>query len=372
MDMLKKVLKIALITFLVSMVLSIIFTPMITRNFQNKYYKEAYRPESIEAGSIGDFPKSCRIKDVPWISYKKGYCQSGALQMIAQKYGVREDIGYFNFLMGFTYGAFYRADMGMVFFYEDPIPGLRVAGPYAGLKMKILTTDEKSTFLKALRFYISRGQPVIVQLDAGRLWGETAAIPHSELFMGYDESGFEYFETGKEDRFRTGVKGSGIDNDGLSDAVARISKELMYPWKFLLIVFEKDLKKKDDLREIWLRNGNSLIGKKSGFFSSGSYGIEQFALKLKKTAKIKGTQTLESAAYTRLDNAKFLQRYFRNDGAIADAAGFLKEAGEKYESALELSGKNDNRKIGEAAELLAGAASLERKAGEIFLKKGGK
>jgi len=339
--------------------------------FQQQYFRQAYQPEKIELKEIGDFPGEYRIEGIPWISYEKAYCHSTALQMIAYKHGLKPSIGWLNFLMGFTYGAFYRGDPTGFMPYTDPIPGARVAAPYLGLKMRYLTTNDSDSFLNAVRFYLSRGYPVGIQLDAAMLWDEEGFFPHRELLVGYDKSGFHYFETIKEDRFIEEAEGLKITGRLLVKAVSKINKEFARPWRFALTIFEKG-EKKEDLSEIWIRNGKLLVGSKQGPIASGAPAIKEFASKLKKVGGIKNLWALETMSYTRSDNAAFLKGYFAGDEQVEEAAILLQGAGEHYQEVLEkvTTGIEDEEEIEEVVALLSKAASLEEEAGRIFMSKG--
>lgn len=341
--------------------------------YQQMYYRKSYKPQEIETQTIGSFPSQSRLKDVPWISYEKSYCQSTSLQMIAYKHGLKPSIGYINFLMGFTYGAFFPGKQQAFNPYTDPVLGCRVAAPYLGLEMKYLTTNDSDTFLNALRFYLSKGRPVQVQLNVAKLWDEKEVIPHSELLAGYDESGFYYFETNKKDRFLKKAKGKKVSDHVLVEAVSGINKEFKRPWKFQFTVFEKG-KGKEDLSEIWMRNGKLLIGKKYRYapIAKGAAGIEEFASDIEEEEEIKNMWALEAMSYSRLDNAKFLEKRFVGEKEIKEAAELLRKADKCYDKALEIA-KSDiesDEKAGRVAELLTKGASLEEKAGKIFISKG--
>jgi len=365
----KKVFRILLIALSVFIGFIIYVNPIIKKYYMGKYYRENYKSEDMQTQTIGSYPSSFRINDIPHISNKKAYCQPTALQMISEKYGIREDIGYFNFLMGFSYGSFYRSDFEIFSFFEDPVQGFRSACPYLGLKMKCLTANDSAAFLNSARFYLSKGLPVIVELDAGTLWGETVFLPHSEVLIGYNEKGFEYFETGKEDSYKAAAMGIMLEDDVLVRSVARFTKEFMNPWKFMILVFEKSGKKTADLKEAWRKNGNLLIGKKGWLAASGSCAIELFAQKFKKSIKVRDISMLEPSVYTRADNALFLQKYFKRDKEAAPAAKSLAEASGLYRQVIELIKTGEEEKRGEVAGLLQKTALLERSTGEIFLKK---
>jgi len=345
--------------------------PHIGRYFQQKYFHEAYKPQELETQAIGSSPSEYQIKGIPWISYEKSYCQSTALQMIAYKHGLKPSLGYLNFLTGFTYGAFYPGDPIGFLPYNDPIPGCRLAVPYLGLEMKYLITDDSDSFLNALRFYLSREYPVGIQLNAAMLWDEEGFFPHSELLEGYDESGFYYFETVKEDRFTEEAEGLKVTDQLLIEAVAEVNKELARPRKFALTIFEKG-ERKEDLSEIWTRNGEALVGSKQGPVAGGAVAIKEFASKLKGEGEIKNLWALEALSYTRLDNAVFLEQYFADDKEIKEAAQLLRKADEYYDQALEIAEGDikSKEKANQVAELLIMGASLEEEAGKIFISKG--
>lgn len=363
--------KIAIIVIAVSAVMAGVFTLALPKYFQQKYFREAYKPQEIETQAIGSFPSEYQIKDMPWISYEKAYCQSTTLQMIAYKHGLKPSLGYLNFLMGFTYGAFYPGDQIGFLPYNDPIPGSRLAAPYLGLKMKYLTTNDPDSFLNALRFYLSREYPVGIQLNAAMLWDEEGFFPHSELLVGYDESGFYYFETVKEDRFIEEAEGLKVANQLLIEAVSDLNEKFARPGKFALTIFEKG-EKKEDLSEVWTRNGEALVGSKQGPVAGGAVAIKEFASRLKEEGEIKNLWALEAMSYTRLDNAVFLEQYFADDKEIKDAAQLLRKADEYYDQALEIAEGDikSKEKANQVAELLIMGASLEEAAGKIFISKG--
>lgn len=369
-----KSLKIAILILAAFTVLVGIFTLSgqdIGKFFLQKYLHEAYKPQELEIQAIGSFPSEYHIKEIPWISYEKAYCASTALQMIAYKHGLKPSLGYLNFLMGFTYGSFYPGDQTGFLPYNDPIPGSRLAAPYLGLEMKYIITNDPEPFLNALRFYLSREYPVDIQLNVAILWGEEGIFPHHELLVGYDESGFYYYETFKQDRFIKEAEGLKVTNELLIEAVAEANKELSRPWKFAFIIFEKG-EKKEDLSETWKINGAALVGNKLGPLAGGAVAIKEFASKIKEDGETRNLLALEFMSYNRLDNARFLEHYFADDKEIKEVVGLFKKAGELYNKALAIAKDDIERreKVNEVAELLIKGASLEEKAGKIFISKG--
>ena len=370
----KKVMKTVLIVLLLLTGLLMALGPQITKYTQGKYYKKFYGAEEINPADLKDCPVSFRIKGMTRMSYDKQYFQPAALQMVAAKHGIRQDIGYFNFLMGFTYGVFYRSDMPAPMFTNDPILGFKYAAPYLGLKMRFFTTDDRDVFIKAVKFHVSRNHPVIIELDAGALRGETVFLVHPEVIAGYSERGFEYLETDSKSRPGTGTGVLTTSSDSIVAAVLSQSKAFMSPRRFSIIIFEPAGEKKTDLREVFKQNGESLIGKKYGVVSvmgTGSFALQQFSAALKKKGGAGGLSLIEPAPYTRADNASFLLEYFPGDEDIKKAAADLKEAGLKHGKVLKLLKAADKAKAEEASGLVSEAAAHEKSAGEIFLKKAG-
>lgn len=343
----------------------------ITKFFQQLYFHIIDKPQKLETQAIGSFPSKYQIKDVPWISCEKSYSETTTLQMIAYKHLLKPSVGYLNFLMGFTYGAFYPGDQIRFVPYTDPIPGSRLAASYLGLEMKYLTTNDSESFFNALKFYLSREYPVGIQLNAAVLWDEKGLMAHTQLLVGYDESGFYYFDTAREDRFIEKAEGIKITTQVLAQAISELHEEFGRPSKFSLTIFEES-EKKEGLSKIWQRNGESLVGSKWGPVSWGALAIKEFAFKIRKEKEIKNLWALEAMSYTRLDNAKFLEQHFAADREIKEAAQLLRDANEYYEKALEIAKGNieNEEKANEVADLLIKGASLEQEVGKIFISKG--
>ena len=360
-----------LIIILVVLVTVFIVWHLIGKYFQRRYYEENYRPQWLKEDDIGDFPQSYQVKNVPWISYERQYCQATTIQMIAYKNGVKASRDYINFLMGHTYGALYFGKLD-IWPGTDPEPGAEAAAPYLGLKRNYLVTNEAQLFIKAIKFYLSKDIPVRVALNYATLVGETGFSPHSELLVGYDSKGFFYYETVGEDKWTENKKGLRIDEQTLINAVKSVSDVFKLPWKFQLTIYEKH-KKEKNFHKIWKRNGELLIGAKHGpYILSGSLAIMRFASDLKKLgAKVTDWQVIENMlemfSYSRFDNANFLKEHFVGDKEVEKAAQKLEEAGKCYGEALKILKKGGE--INEVANLLFKAASLEKEAGQIFISK---
>ena len=188
-----------------------------------------------KADGIGDYPAKHHLDDVPWFATEGAYCQSNSLQMIAAQKGIEEPRGYFDFLMGFTYGAVEMPGRMGFFPYTDPETGFVVAAPHLGLQRRYYVTDDEALYIDALRYYLAQGYPVRVGLDAAVLYDLEEEMPHSEVLVGYDETGFYYYETvcvpemGCEPcHLPPGEQGLHIPDQALLDAVLGQAKALSY------------------------------------------------------------------------------------------------------------------------------------------------
>ena len=158
----------------------------------------------------------------------------------------------------------------MPLFQTDPEPGLRVAAPHLGLEKRYIVTSDADAFLRATRYYLSKGYPVRVAVNVLRILGEEGFSPHSELLVGYDQSG-------GEDRFIEGSEGLWLTDQALLDAVRDLSERFNLPWTFSLTIFE-EREREEDLTDVWSRNGALLIGTRWGP-AQGSVGIREFAVR---------------------------------------------------------------------------------------------
>lgn len=339
--------------------------------FQQKYFHEAYMPRSFENEAIGGFPSEYKIGEIPWISYEKAYCESAALQMVAYKHGMKPSISYINFLMGFTYGAFHPGDPIQFLPYNDPITGSRLAAPYLGLRMEHLTTNDPDAFLRAIRFYLSKDYPVDIQLNAAMIWEQQGIMPHSELIVGYDAAGFYFFETTMKHHYIEEAKGLRITDRLLIEAVSNLNETYGRPWRFALSIFEKD-NQIEDLSQVMIRNGETLVGSKQGPIAWGATAIREFVSRIRENGDLENIGPLEAMSYTRLDNALFLEQFFAYDTEIGQAAELLRKADACYKQALEMAIDNTKRReyIDELANLLVTGANYEEEAGIVLMSRG--
>ncbi len=354
---------------------------MLVTYFQHQYYQEAYAPMELAADGIGDYPTEHHLNDVPWFATEEPYCQSNSLQMIAAQKEIKEPRGYFDFLMGFTYGAVEMPGWRAFFPYTDPETGFVVAAPYLGLARHYYVTDDERLYLDALRYYLAQGYPVRMGLDAAVLYDLGGEMPHSEVLVGYHETGFYYYETVcmpempcEPCHLPPGEEGLRVSDQTLLEAVLGQAKTFSYPWRYSLTVFEVG-PLEEGLAPIWARNGQLLIGGAQYGPRQGADAIEGLADTIEeRSARFDISEArfaLEAAVHTRRDNAAYLREAFAGQPDIERAAALFDQAADDYETVLNAAGDGitDQAEADQVATWLRGAAVAEREAGQIFLDR---
>jgi hypothetical protein len=352
---------------------------MLVAYFQRQYYRAAYAPMELAAADIGDYPAEHHLDDVPWFATEGTYCQSNSLQMIAAQKGIEEPRAYFDFLMGFTYGAAEVPGEPGFLPFTDPESGFAVAAPYLGLVRRYTVTDDETPYLDALRYTLSQGYPVRVALDVAVLYDLERPLPHSEVLVGYDGSGFYYYETVcmpgfpcEPGHLPPGAEGLWISDRELLQAVLGQARMFSYPWRYSLTIFEEGPVEKD-LGPIWARNGHSLIGGARYGPRQGADAIEGLADTIEERgARVDLSKVhwgLEAAVYTRRSNATYLRSTFAAQPDLGHAADLFDQAAEAYAQALAAleDGIAAQPEANQVAALLRDAAAAEREAGKILL-----
>jgi hypothetical protein len=354
---------------------------MLMTLFQQQYYREGYTPIAL-ASDVGDYPASHHLDDVPWIATREWTCQANSLAMIAAQHGIDAPTGHCSFLMGFTYGAVEVPGSVGINPFTDPEIGFVAAAPYLGLVRRYYVTDDEALYLDALRYYLSQGYAARVGLDVAVLYDLERQLPHSDLLVGYDETGFYYYETVclpgfpcEPRHLPPGEEGLWVSDQTLLDAVLGQATMFSYPWRYSLTIFEKG-PVEDDLEPIWTRNGNLLMG-------GAQYGPRQGADAIDKLASViekRGIRTdisevrwgLEAAVFTRRGNAAYLRTAFGGQADVEHAAELFDQAANAYEQVLASleDGIADRAEADQIAAWLRGAAVAEREVGEVFLAWG--
>jgi len=350
--------------------------------FQEQYYREGYEPLEVAADHVGHYPAEFHLHNVPWIATRKSYCQANSLAMVAAQHGIETSTEHCSFLMGFTYGATTVPGSVGINPFTDPELGFAVAAPYLGLVRRYYATDEEALYLDALRYALSQGYAVRVALDASVLYDLDDQLPHSDLLVGYDETGFSYYETVCLPEFPCepghlplGEEGLWVSDQTLLSAVLAQAMLFSYPWRYSLTIFEAG-PREEDLGPIWTRNGDLLIGGVQYGPRQGADAIDELAAAIEtrgvKVDVSEVTWGLEAAVFTRRENAAYLQEVFGGQADVESAAALFGRSAEDYEAALTEvdDGITDQREADQIAIWIRDAAVAEREAGEIFLARG--
>ncbi|URZ04982.1 cysteine peptidase family C39 domain-containing protein [Clostridium felsineum] len=355
-----------MIIVVVVIVLSISAYFEIFNFYQKKYYENAYKPQIIKFRKISKYPEQFMINGITNVSNDKQYQESSALKMISDVVYPEEklSIEHINFLMGYTYGTSFNLVNKNFIPFSEPIEGLRISAPFIGLKMDYYTTYSVKLFVDAVKYYISKGYPVLVQLDMCSFLNKAGFYPHSELFVGYDKKGFFYYETiGKQNEEKKYIK-----MEKLITATNRLNKKFKKPWKYGFCVFTV-VEKNKHINDLIKRNGNSLIGEKKNKTATGAQAIGEFAEYIKETKTFNNEWILETLKYSRSDNAKFLEQFFENNSNLKKASELFKEASENYNKSLKIMKKGRNEEnINEVSRLLFENSQLEEQIGKLLGK----
>jgi hypothetical protein len=343
------------------------------------YFRNMYQPVALDPRQPFDHPAQHHLDSVPWISTWETVCQSTALQMIAAHHGIERPRRYFDFLMGFTYGASYRGDFGFITVGTDPETGLLTAAPYLGLVRRYYFTDDAALYVRALRSYLNQGYPIRVPLDMGVLYGQAEPLPHNEVLVGYDAGGFAYYEPvsrppapSQPGHLPPGEQGLYVSDERLLQAVRSESRLFGYPWRYPFVIFEPGARR-DDLGPVWRQNGQALVGGKRWGQTWGAAAIEQQADEIERgDERFDFAQIalgVEVGAATRPDNAVYLREAFADRPDLQQAADHFDQAAGCYQAALDaVADPAASRTVaGAVAGWLRQAAAAERAAGQIFL-----
>jgi hypothetical protein len=355
---------------------------MLTTHFVHQYHRETCSPIELSAETIGDYPAHYHLDDVPWLATREWYCSANSLAMIAAQHGTNASTGHCSFLMGFTYGASEVPGSMVVQFFGEPEAGLAAAAPYLGLERRYYVTDDEALYLDALRYYLSQGYAVRLGLDVAVLYDLDDPSPHSDLLVGYDGTGFYIYETVCLPKFPCephhlppGEEGLWVSDQTLLDAVLGQATMFSYPWRYSLTIFEEG-PREDDLRPIWTRNGNLLIGGAQYGPRQGADAIEGLAANIEKRgARVDVSEVsaaLEAAVFTRHANRAYLGEAFTGQADIERAVVLFSRAADDYEAVLNGldDGIVDQAEADQVAAWLRDAATAEREVGQIFLARG--
>jgi hypothetical protein len=350
---------------------------VLDRLMSGVYFRWAYHPCPVPVPPTG-LPLEDHLTGVPWIVEDKPVCQSVAVQMIAAHYGADRSRAEIDFLMGFTYGAGYRAAWGFLTVGVDPETGIATAAPFLGLVARYQTTNDADHYAAGLRARLAGGDPVRVPLDMATLYGRGEPLPHNEVLVGYDPAGFFYYEPISlppspcpPGRQPPGQQGLYVENPRLLDAVRRQATMFGYPWRYALVSFAP-APVRTDLTPIWRKNGQALIGGARWGQRWGAAATEHVAALIDDAQAPTGLaeKGVLLGLATRPDNAAYLRQAHPEVGEARHAADDFDQAAAAYQAAhailsTEHSATSAHHQV---AQHLRDAATAERRAGQRFLQ----
>ncbi|MBC8213609.1 MAG: hypothetical protein ISR90_01910 [Candidatus Marinimicrobia bacterium] len=349
--------------------------------FKDKYFNDNYKPTEREI--IGKkYPETYQVKDFRHISYSNAYCSSASLEMYNETINIEnKSIHYYNWLMGFSYGAFFRGSIYSFIPYTDPEPGMDFASPFLGLNRNYYICNDSIDYVKHLKELISNNHSVRVAVNAAiiRINDKKQFWPHSIILTGYDESNFVFYETGHIDKDTINSEGELIDNNILVEAVYDMDKRFGCPWKYNFTTFEKTDKINDE-KEVWERNGKLLIGRKIPMTPiwEGSAAINALSVRIKENGisdseKKALKNWIETAEYTRKDNSTFILQNF-NPKSLIESSEYLEKSSINYKKINKIlnQAKIHDNGINDIVNLLKASSGFEKKAGELMIEYSGK
>jgi hypothetical protein len=324
-------------------------------------------------------PAQAAVPGVPWIAHPRAYCQSTSLQMIAEwRSGSARPLGFYNWLMGFTYGAGHLRGSLLFLPYGDPEAGLRFAAPSLGLCHRYLVSDDALAYVQAAKSALAEGVPIRIMVDSATLKGRSDYFsPHSIVVVGYRRDVAEVYETRTEEKREHGARGDELPWELLLSAARRVSAVYRYPWTYQFTRFEPCEPIPLDGRAVCGRNAASLLGAEGPFAVTGALAASSLARALQERGADASSAFgdlkvfFEYGAYTRADNATYLDDEHGDRPPLREAAQLLRSAARGYETMVEAIEANQDR----ARDVLVGElerlAGLERSAGLCLAQAAG-
>lgn len=355
----------------IALVGAVVGYQVIIRSFIQQYYEASYQPAPLTEAELGSPPATLRLNTVPWFSESAFLCQSLSARMLAAQQGVEQPRTFVDFVMGFTWGASAVPRQTGFFPGQDPEVGFLRAAPFLGFERRYLVTDDRETFLRAVKTQLSKNRAVRVALDRSVLLEQRDVVPHSVVLVGYDESSVEYYDPTCENATRCaagelppGAPGLRVSTDRLLTAIESHALVFQYPWRYQLMVFEPRSGAKPNLDAVLVENARALIGRKTQGPSTGSVAVSDTAATLRRhgdsvlsPALLRGVKL---AAQVRRENAETLLTLFSGRLELAKAAELLDGAGKHYGLAATAL---DGKQLEVAATELEEAAKSDHAAG---------
>lgn len=347
------------------------------RQVVHAYYTNNYAPEPVSAKDLGEPPDAHRLTDVPWLSEAVALPHANSLRMLAAQQGKPEARRVIDFLMGDTWGATSIPGRTGFFPGQDPEVGLLRAAPALGFTRRYLTTDDRDTFLRAVRTQLSRGKAVRVAIDRAALEGRGGFEAHSVVLVGYDAEGFEYYEPVCDEPKRcapgerpAGEQGLFAKAGRLAMAVETHALAFHAPWTYQLLVLEPATGTPPSPAALLEANGRALIGGGGPGPATGAQVVRDTASALERHGDAVVSPELKrgiaTAAVVRRDDAQALATLFPERGELARTAESLDAAAAAYAKAAHAL---DEKDVEGAVQALRDAALADVEAGTSLIPR---
>lgn len=347
------------------------------RQVVHAYYANNYAPEPLTEKDLGTPPDSHRLADVPWLSEVVALPHANSLRMLAAQQGKARPRNEIDFFMGDTWGAMSIPGRTGFFPGQDPEVGLLRAAPLLGFTRRYLTTDDKETFLRAVRTQLSRGRAVRVAIDRASLEGRSGLEASSVVLVGYDAQGFEYYEPVCDGPKRcepgdkpAGEKGLTVKADRFAMAVETHALAFHLPWTYQLLVLEPATGGAPSPASLLEANGRALIGFSGPGPTTGAQVVRDTASALERHGDAVVSPELKlgisTAAVVRRDDAQALAALFPERGELARTAESLDAAAAAYAKAAHALEEKD---LEGAVQALRDAALADLEAGTSLLPR---
>ncbi|MFZ5446607.1 MAG: hypothetical protein ACOZQL_41855 [Myxococcota bacterium] len=347
------------------------------RTVVQAYYRAEYQPAELSAAELVDGPANFRLTDVTWYSEPVPLGATVSLRMLAAQQGRVEPRSVIDFWTGATWGATPIPQRTGFFPGQDAEPGLLRGATALGFTRRYLTTDDRALFVKALKHFLAKGRAVRVAVDRAMLLEQSGLVPHSLVLVGYEGDRFEYYEPWCDEPARCahalerepGTAGLHVPAERLALACESLALALQYPWKYQLVVLEKDpAAPAPALEKTLQQNGSALVGSKGRGPSLGVPLVESVAKALDTHGEGVVTPELlrgvKTAAAVRRDDAEALLLLFPGRTELAKTAEALDSAAKLYgEAATALEAKQ----LEAGVRALRAAAQADQRAGEAIL-----
>jgi hypothetical protein len=335
------------------------------------YYQQRYQAQPVPAaGSYPAPPARARVAGVPAISYANAYCQTASLQMLDRDPArAATDVHAYNWLTGFTYGAYVEQDVASFLPYTDPEVGFQPAVRELGLARHYYVTSDEAAFGLYLKHLLASGQPVRVALNGHALLGRPGFFPHAVVVVGYEADDILYHETGVRDRYEAAPAGERTPLARLAQAVAQMQAVYHYPWRYNLTVLAPGPLAAPAAAR---RNGQALAGWATPGASTGAQALRTLARLVLAGPVAPATWQqahfrFAAGVYTRRDNAAFLRREPLAGRQLAPAAAWFEASADHFAGVVaELDQPGAVRQTLVADHLLAAAALEERVAHHLL------